>query len=1034
MPASLPIALIEALAEERCVPFVGAGISLNVLHPETKEPLFLSWRQTVERIAQQVRTAGDAKLASELEDATGASDYPRLLQASSCVLQVERWTAWLEEAFASPENHRHAVSLDLHRLIWDLNRLQIVTTNFDHCLSWACEDSRRIDNSNISELGPFLRGELGKPAVWHLHGEVHALDELIFLQSAYDALYGKEGTPREDRYAGVHLALDALLVHRHLLFLGYGLGDTAFLECLARVKKTLRLGAAQHYVVLPDTVRSTFESRGLDLEPIYYSLDPRSPRDHATPLRALLQRMIAARDRLRTQGFQRAIQAPWPQPARRYSSGIPLVLAFVSGKGGVGKTMLATAAALHLSESVETLLIDLDFSNRGLSDLAESAWQRLCERGLNAKACDLPKNAGNLGEVVFREKADRSWQILRAAPRLSVFSPRLSAVEQERLHSGQPWTLAELFRDWIDSLRAQTNAQAIVLDCHGAMDLVSLTAAVLARHTLLIVEPEPVASYGAQSFLELLNDRGASQEVDVRFIYNRVPPGFTRRQLQRDCEGRFRALAKSPRLLAAYPREDYLSRTLKRNPLPTRDYPDSALANRTRVWMRDLAGETSPDRPQWHSKLLEKSEKPNLIREKLARWSNGHLPFLLRAEMFVALVILTALIVTGANWANTIYLQNNEKQSRILHELAAIVAASGSSRGREYWKPVADAMRIPGAWENRLQVDFSKVLDRRREESRERTRDLIEKGVDPGEEVLLAEGRTRAPVKELAEARNAFEKALQVVLGYLPESQSDELSGPEATNEGLGQHTLNGAYNGPRVAFRPPVSSSAYTPSFSIGDREVKQATANLEKGVRDSEWAGIFDSSYSEKIASWRQAFLSIPVLPSEIVSALGWWTTWGEFVRIAITIGGLCFFGVTIQQIAFRNGQAALYRHRKAQVVGWAAIEGAIACISVACTQLLLGRGAILWDARVVKSEHILGWGCIFFVGAWIASCVAASVMRLRGRTWHSSRNDRGKAHALRASLFLIAFALLIVVAYESRKTFLKSSQPVAIESELG
>ena len=50
----------------------------------------------------------------------------------------------------------------------------------------------------------------------------------------------------------------------------------------------------------------------------------------------------------------------------------PLIISFVSGKGGVGKTMLAVAFARELSLGSRTLLIDLDFFNRGLTGLMRS--------------------------------------------------------------------------------------------------------------------------------------------------------------------------------------------------------------------------------------------------------------------------------------------------------------------------------------------------------------------------------------------------------------------------------------------------------------------------------------------------------------------------------------------------------------------------------------------------------------------------------------------------------------------------------------
>jgi cellulose biosynthesis protein BcsQ len=47
----------------------------------------------------------------------------------------------------------------------------------------------------------------------------------------------------------------------------------------------------------------------------------------------------------------------------------PEIVTFVSGKGGVGKTMLAVAFARELSHADKTLILDLDFFNRGLTGL-----------------------------------------------------------------------------------------------------------------------------------------------------------------------------------------------------------------------------------------------------------------------------------------------------------------------------------------------------------------------------------------------------------------------------------------------------------------------------------------------------------------------------------------------------------------------------------------------------------------------------------------------------------------------------------------
>jgi len=59
----------------------------------------------------------------------------------------------------------------------------------------------------------------------------------------------------------------------------------------------------------------------------------------------------------------------------------PSIISVVSGKGGVGKTMLSVAIANELAAGRRTLLLDLDFFNRGLTGLfASSKLRTQCRR------------------------------------------------------------------------------------------------------------------------------------------------------------------------------------------------------------------------------------------------------------------------------------------------------------------------------------------------------------------------------------------------------------------------------------------------------------------------------------------------------------------------------------------------------------------------------------------------------------------------------------------------------------------------------
>lgn len=56
-----------------------------------------------------------------------------------------------------------------------------------------------------------------------------------------------------------------------------------------------------------------------------------------------------------------------------------LIVAVVSGKGGVGKTLVSTAIGYEFSKVHRTLIVDLDFFNRGLSGLLRARDKRKIE-------------------------------------------------------------------------------------------------------------------------------------------------------------------------------------------------------------------------------------------------------------------------------------------------------------------------------------------------------------------------------------------------------------------------------------------------------------------------------------------------------------------------------------------------------------------------------------------------------------------------------------------------------------------------------
>jgi MinD-like ATPase involved in chromosome partitioning or flagellar assembly len=212
--------------------------------------------------------------------------------------------------------------------------------------------------------------------------------------------------------------------------------------------------------------------------------------------------------------------------------------------------MLATACASYLAEKKKTLLVDLDFSNRGLGQLA----------GKSGKGITVSELTG----IAAGADPRSLWEVFKVAgtENLWVLSPRLDQLEEYNLKKTSPEKLCWRLRGWLDKIMKElgakgVNVDALVLDCHGAADPVSAVATVLAHHSLLIVEPEPVTAQGTVRFLRQILVLTPRQKTDIQVIFNRVPQGMGASSLEEIFERQLSPLESCAGLLAYFPYEDY---------------------------------------------------------------------------------------------------------------------------------------------------------------------------------------------------------------------------------------------------------------------------------------------------------------------------------------------------------------------------------------------------------------------------------------------------------------------------------------------
>ncbi|MBY5394645.1 hypothetical protein HFN01_07375 [Rhizobium leguminosarum] len=249
----IPNSLLKAVREQKVIPFIGAGLSSSIKDREGAR-IFPSWPELLNLAAERLVGEGkadDANLVTSLvrknklvDAATNADQYLGRVQ----------WLEFLKETFDRTCDHADPATLGLLYQVWTLGSNLVMTTNYDRSLQWACPDQADFRvwdiEAQAEQLSAIRNGRVSRPTVWHLHGQIDNVSNLVLTSSDYAGLYGNPGkTP--SKYKAAIDSLKTLLKTHKFLFLGFSLKDEVFLRQVVAVNKIYRGAAAQHYAFLP---------------------------------------------------------------------------------------------------------------------------------------------------------------------------------------------------------------------------------------------------------------------------------------------------------------------------------------------------------------------------------------------------------------------------------------------------------------------------------------------------------------------------------------------------------------------------------------------------------------------------------------------------------------------------------------------------------------------------------------------------------------------------------------------------------------
>lgn len=254
------------------------------------------------------------------------------------------------------------------------------------------------------------------------------------------------------------------------------------------------------------------------------------------------------------------------------------VVAFVSGKGGVGKTTIATNFAYGVAAGGhDCMLIDVDFQNLGCTGLFEANWPMP-----DADALTLLRDCPATVETDIAY-VTASLRFLPAAfryPNTDDFLDSTSDIVRRLNHV-------------LAVLRARFSTDVFILDCHGAVDPMSIAAAGVANHTVVVTEPDSVTFAGTLELIDSYYDAyvGTDFTPRISYVVNRIPPKYRWRDLHDlyckhlVAEG---ALRDSSASVTFIPTENYIAESFGDYPFQIQLAPKSLFAEKIALLMHQL--------------------------------------------------------------------------------------------------------------------------------------------------------------------------------------------------------------------------------------------------------------------------------------------------------------------------------------------------------------------------------------------------------------------------------------------------------------
>ena len=264
--------LKELIKSNKVIPFVGAGVSLSVTSKIEKNKIFLTWKELLLKLSDYLEKydKNDETELIRLSLKVKKNDY---LQIAGDIKRFfpsdQLFYNSLKEILDKQSEEIEESSLSFAKSIWNLNQKLIITTNYDKVLHWASDspkDTNRWDIQSVHEQAGSLGSEVKNQTVWHLHGHIDNVKNIILTEDSYKELYNDE---KNSKFKVAYNTLRHYLMSKPFLFIGYSLDDEYFVNELIDICNIFDSQSILHYILIEKN-RSLPKELEKKIIPIYY--------------------------------------------------------------------------------------------------------------------------------------------------------------------------------------------------------------------------------------------------------------------------------------------------------------------------------------------------------------------------------------------------------------------------------------------------------------------------------------------------------------------------------------------------------------------------------------------------------------------------------------------------------------------------------------------------------------------------------------------------------------------------------------------